>query len=145
MKTECITERTDSLIVLKDSKGGRSKMTFINSKNELVKEVEVDGCEITEGKKCDFLILHPKKVKKKTVNDEYFVELKGRKVKYACEQLEASIRKLSDNPTQKPKHAIVICTKNPLSSSQGQKLKIQFKKTLNAKLIISKQYTHKLS
>ncbi len=146
MTPECITERKDSLIALKDKQGGKSKMTFRNDKNELVRVIEVDGCEIREGKRCDFLVLHPKENKKKLIEDEYFVELKGKKVKYACEQLEVSIKRLSENPVKKFKCAIVICTKNPMAATQTQKLKIRFKKEFNAKLIIEKnQYIHKLS
>lgn len=146
MKPECITERTDVLVVLRDKRGGRSKMIFENEKQELVKVVEVDDCEIKAGKRCDFLLLHPVKKKSKNIDNEYFVELKGKAVKHGCEQLEASINRLSENAKKKPKHAFIISSKSPLSSTEIQKIQRRFKKELNTKLIIrNKQYTFKLS
>lgn len=146
MKPECITERTDTLIVVRDKRGGRSKIIFENEKQELVKVVEVDDCEVKAGKRCDFLVLHPTKIKSQTIDNEYFIELKGSAVKHGCDQLEASINRLSENAKKKPKHAFVISSKSPLSSTEIQKIQRRFKKELNTKLIVkNKQYTFKLS
>ncbi len=146
MKPECITERTDALVVLRDKRGGRSKIIFENEKQELVKVVEVDDCEIKAGKRCDFLLLHPIKNKSQNIDNEYFIELKGSAVKHGCEQLEVSINRLSENAKKKPKHAFIISSKSPLSSTEIQKIQRRFKKELNTKLIVkNKQYTFKLS
>ena len=62
-------------------------------KNDARKEVtglRVDGCLITEGRKCDFLLL----VCSKSRNDAYFVELKGADREHGYEQLLQSINKL---------------------------------------------------
>lgn len=62
-------------------------------KNDARKEVtglRVDGCLITEGTRCDFLLL----VCAKPRNNAYFVELKGADREHGYEQLLQSINKL---------------------------------------------------
>lgn len=62
-------------------------------KNDARKEVtglRVDGCLITEGIKCDFLLL----VCGKPRNNAYFVELEGADREHGYEQLLQSINKL---------------------------------------------------
>jgi len=107
----------------------KRKMIFLNPNRNQVKKIIVDGCAIIEGKKCDFLV-HDK--------DEYefFIELKGKNIKRACEQLEASILQLSRSPKVNEKHSIVISSACPLITPTIQKLKKYFKKQFNSNLII---------
>jgi hypothetical protein len=65
----------------------RSKITFHNVTGETVAKIRVDGCVIPDNtvKKCDCLLLYA--ALKKAV----LVELKGREVETAIEQLSATL------------------------------------------------------
>ena len=69
-------------------------------------KIKIDGYveKNTKNKKCDFLI-----IKEDNEDIEIFIELKGKKVKYAFNQIIASCEKYTDN-TKKPKlyAAIVV-------------------------------------
>lgn len=52
---------------------------FINDSCRDVIKIRVDGCAITEGMRCDYLVLCNK--------HEYFVELKGSDIGHAVDQI----------------------------------------------------------
>ena len=60
---------------------------FTNSARGLCQRIQVDGCAITEGIRCDNLLIDWN-------NNEYFVELKGSDVAKAIEQIMATIPRL---------------------------------------------------
>lgn len=123
--SDCTRDRYDPRISLKEKRSG---MTFLNPTKEKVEENIVDDCLIKKGKRCDYLV-------RDKDDYEYFVELKSKEIEHACKQLEASMRQLSQVDK---KHCIVICTRNPLSGTDTQKLKRQFKQKYNATLSIKK-------
>lgn len=84
-KQACTWEVTDKLLVVKENK---CKCVFSNPNQHLLTKIKVDGCQITDGIRCDYLILDH-------CHNEYFVELKGKDLPHAVEQLEASIQQLS--------------------------------------------------
>jgi hypothetical protein len=127
---EC-TEKTKNPIIVLEEKGKR--MIFRNSGRKTVKKITVDGCAITRGIRCDYLVLNEK-------NDEFFVELKGTDIRHACDQLDSSIRQLSTDPKQKAKHSFVISSRfSPAINSTIQNLQRLFKDRFNCKLIIKNQ------
>lgn len=69
-------------------------------------KIKIDGDveKNTKNKKCDFLI-----IKKDKEDIEIFIELKGKKVKDAFNQIIASCKKYTDN-TKKPKLYAAIVT-----------------------------------
>jgi hypothetical protein len=101
----------------------RTKITFHNLTGETVAKIRIDGCVISDKtiKKCDYLILCS--ALKKAV----LVELKGREVETAIEQLSATL----DNETiktplaQYEKKAYAVVTGNPVSS-RFQKVQDRF-------------------
>jgi hypothetical protein len=118
-------------LIVRQEKG--KKITLLNDRKEDIKVVEVDGCEIVEGNKCDWLFV---KIADEDDDDEIFVELKGSDIKHACLQIEKSIPQLTQN-ANKLKHAIVVCSKvSPSINTTIQILKAKFKKHLKATLII---------
>jgi hypothetical protein len=127
---ECTEEKSIPVIVLEE-KG--KKMVFLNKARKTVKVITVDGCAVTAGSKCDFLV--------KDKNDyEHFVELKGNDVVYACEQLATSIKALSANPTQAAKHSFVVSSRVfPAIRTTVQNLQSRFKSRFNCKLIVKNQ------
>jgi hypothetical protein len=133
----CERRTTDRLIALKEK---QSKMIFENPTALEVCILEVDDCAITAGIRCDYALSAD------TIEEEFYIELKGRDVKYAVEQLEATIRQISEDPQQQLKYCFVISTRCPLSGPQIQTMQKRMKQKYNAKLIIkNRQHTHVLS
>ena len=108
-------------------------MIFLNSARKTIKVIAVDGCAVTTGGRCDFLVKDEK-------NYEHFVELKGNDVLHACEQLETSIRNLSENPTQAAKHSFIVPSRVfPAIRTTVQNLQSRFKLRFNCKLVVKNQ------
>ncbi len=70
-------------IVSKD-KGNQRKHIAHNIKPSIVSYYQIDGIVITEGKRCDFLLMN------ENTQTAYLIELKGRDLNKAVEQLEAT-------------------------------------------------------
>lgn len=115
----------------------RSKLTLENVDQVESISIIVDGCEINDSSiRCDFMHI--------AKDVEYYIELKGQDLKHAIDQLQATILKLSSNPQKHPKVSYVICTRSPMSSSQIQNYKLEFKRKFNSKLQIkSSPYSEK--
>jgi len=125
MKKECTQKTNDRIIVFKEN---RSKLSLLNKNKISTTKVIVDGCEITSGLRCDFLLL--------TQEIEYFIELKGHNIEHAIKQLVATINKLSVNPKKQKKISFIICTRSPMSSPAIQNLRVKFKKNFSSDLIV---------
>lgn len=121
----CIRVTRDPLISLREKK---SVFLFCNTDRKEITCIQVDGCAIKEGVKCDHLVIDDA--------SEYFVELKGCDVKHAIDQLEATIKQLSLDPIQGKKYAFIVSTRCPMTGADIQQLKKQFKIRFNAELII---------
>ena len=86
IKNECYETSKSAKIVCKENS---NKVVFINTKKLNVDKITVDGCQITSGKRCDFLV--------KYSNTEHYIELKGHDIKHAFEQLTETIKQLKEN------------------------------------------------
>ena len=66
-----------------------NKRTFrINNKSLFtINKVEVDGCYISEGRKCDFLF----EIIENDVKEVFYVELKGKHIEDAVEPLQQKV------------------------------------------------------
>lgn len=99
-KKECLEETDASIIKFEEKK---KVITFLNSQHQSFVKVKVDGCQITNGMRCDDLLVN------KHTNDEHFVELKGVDVGHAMEQLAQSMNDLSDRDCKnKEVHAYIV-------------------------------------
>ena len=142
---DCEKIRTDSKIVITDpgSKNNRSKFRLENPKKSDVRVIQVDDCVIKQGMRCDYLVIIPNN-NKSADGQEVYVELKGSDVKHAVEQLATTIEKLTDNMSAS-KLCFVASTSCPLTSTQIQKFKKEFKKKYKAKLTIKNgEIVHKV-
>lgn len=72
-----------AIIVSKDNGTSRRHIAH-NIDKDMVGHYRVDGKIITSGRKCDFLLLN------ETKKDAYLIELKGKSLEDAAEQLERS-------------------------------------------------------
>ncbi len=123
---KCETITNETKIVLHEN---HSKITFLNNKKLNIRNILVDNCLITNGLRCDYLLILPD-------NKELFVELKGHNVQHAIKQIEQSIETISKNKAQNPKASFIISTRCPLASAEIQNYKKIFKKKFNCELII---------
>lgn len=132
----CTAKVNDSIIVVQDGNKPR-RVYFKNPKKRKINKTKVDGCAIQKGKRCDFLLVDHKKT-------EYYVELKGKKIEEACDQITESIKKLSSD-IDAPKYSFVICTRSSLSVSDLQKIRGKFLRDYNSSLLVkSNEHTHVL-
>jgi hypothetical protein len=122
---KCTISNKNRLIVFQENK---SKLTINNKDRVEAKQIEVDGCQITDGIRCDFLLL--------AKDLEIFIELKGQDLKHALEQIEATITQLSSDFRKKSKTSIIVCTRSPLTSATILHKKKIFRKKFNSELII---------
>lgn len=127
---KCIEITSAKKIVFKEK---RSIVYFINASEISIKKVIIDNCVITEGKRCDYLLL--------IINSdikEHFIELKGSDVGHAIKQLLTTIKIVSENAKSLKKAAYVISTKCPISSTTLQIVQKKVKKEFNTLLFVKK-------
>jgi hypothetical protein len=87
---------------------GRSA-NFTNQDRTVIRKIRVDGCLITTGVRCDWILSHP------TVVD-VLIELKGTDVNHALEQLERTIEVWLLHPERigiSKLSALVVCSQYP--------------------------------
>ncbi len=126
IEAECIVRHNKKLFNVQEQ---RSKVIFHNPNQYDVQEITVDGCVITEGLRCDHLIL----VDEAEVT--VFVELKGSDVKHAVEQLEASHKALREH-CKTNIFWIISSTRCPLASTEIQILTLRVRRSFKAELKI---------
>lgn len=103
----------------------RSKLTLENTDQVVSTSVWVDGCEINDNTiRCDYMHI-AKEI-------EFFIELKGQDIEHAINQLKNTIKRLSSNPTKTKKRSYVVCTRSPMTSSEIQNYKLEFRKKYNS-------------
>ena len=129
---KCIEEISDSKIKCRENK---SKIIFNNSSRISVKKIKVNGCQITEGVRCDYLIYY----NKNKILSEHFIELKGADIKHAFEQLKRTIELLGNDNCQ-DRNSYVISSYFPPLSAEVQNQKVKFKKNLKSTLKIKNKF-----
>ncbi len=143
----CQEITSNSEIVLKAPKRP-SEMRFKNVNKQKIIKIDLDACKERKEKDCDYKTNEICPTKKGKICDyliidesgiEYFIELKGKKVISACEQIEETIKKLSKNyRNEKPFFAFIIpvsLSPKILSTTQSwqSKMKNKYKCTLIVK------------
>lgn len=124
---QCCLEKKDKIITLSENK---SKISFHNPNCKLIYQITVDGCAITDGERCDYLVIRD------CDHAEYYVELKGRDIKKACSQLNRTISILRSKNSKAAITCFVVSTHCPLTTTEVQLLKLQFKRKHNALLFV---------
>jgi len=101
---------TREIIVISDKKS--TQWTFRNPMKKCVCLIQIDGCMIEnqEVKKCDSLFLV---CGQKNEKSAFLVELKGKKLEHALEQLVSTLQQLKDNLTGFNIYARVATTRVP--------------------------------
>jgi hypothetical protein len=118
--------------------GRRTTTLYLqNPEGRRVERVEVDGCAITQGPRCDWLLL----LNDTTSREEIYVELKGRDVSHAVRQLQATVCALSTDRMCFPKRCFVVFTRNPMTGTDIQRYKVKFRSDFSAGLYLVKDNT----
>jgi hypothetical protein len=113
-------------------KGKRYRLSFDRPLQSVV--YQIDGSIITEGSKCDKMILVDK------TNGEWtqiFVELKGKDVKHAITQLESTLQnEFLRHAANKEKRARIVATAYPANGANltMERAKIRFRKDYQCEL-----------
>lgn len=126
---KCIRETTDSQIKFEENK---RKIIFLNPQRLPYERVDVDGCTINDGVRCDKLLLSADE------REERYVELKGTDVMHAIEQLEETIKRLGEYTDNR--HAYVISTNVAPAIDTKRQAKIKyFKERYRAELKVQEK------
>lgn len=132
---QCVRITKDHKIALEEK---ASKIILVNDQRAAVTIIQVDGCAINEGVRCDFLVVS-------ALHKEHFIELKGGNIDHALAQLERTIEILSVDQQKQMKCSFIISTRCPLTTTKIQELKLKFKQKYNSTLVIkNKYYEHQL-
>ena len=125
----CGKDCADANIVFEQN---RRRVCFYNPNRQICKCVQVDGCAITEGIRCDnMLTSHDERC-------EYFVELKGTDVRHAIEQLRVSIQTLGEFTDDRSAY-VVSTNVAPALTTTIQRAKRDFRTKFQAELIIKEK------
>lgn len=119
-KLECAPHRTITKVSkVKVEEHGKSAV-FLNPKRVAIHVTEVDGELVEHERSADFAVSKP------GVGD-VIVELKGKEVGHACEQILATAALLkSCRKTPLPIAGLVVCTRSPATDTRTQRLKAEF-------------------
>ncbi len=130
----CATTKNAPIISVKEQK---SKFIIKNPAKKKTLQVKVDGCLPIAGAKCDYLF------EIGALQAVYYVELKGKNIKHALEQLLGTLseRFIDKKHRGYQKYCVVVSSRVPRMDPTIQKLKKQCRKNKKADLTIrNKQY-----
>jgi hypothetical protein len=86
-KHRCADCNNNKIVVAQDEKNPKCEYRLINNSAKRVCKVTVDGCYVTEDKRCDFLLIDCDS------KAAFFIELKGSDVLKAVEQIDETINR----------------------------------------------------
>lgn len=109
--------------------GARTTTLYVdNPDRHAIDRVDVDGCAIWEGVRCDWLLLTNEPLE----YEEIYIELKRSDVASALAQLETSIHILSADVSGCRKRCYVVSRRNPMTGTDVTRAKQRFKKIYSA-------------
>jgi len=114
----------------------KREFRIINPERKYINKVEVDGCFIKNGPRCDYLfeILQGTHIEK-----VFYVELKGKDLKHAVRQLKATIEHCEKIHCEYSKKAYIVVSRVP-AGTEAQILKKKFKDENGIQLSIRSKY-----
>ncbi|MGE8370965.1 MAG: hypothetical protein ACN6PC_05895 [Pseudomonas putida] len=110
MSAICITTTTNTIEKFEEN---RSVLKIHNKQKLPLSRRQVDGCLITKGIKCDWMLVEEES------KTEIYIELKGSDVEHAVDQICKTAETLSSSPRRK--WGYVICTRSPMSATEIQR------------------------
>lgn len=120
------------------TENGRTFSIDFKNEREPICRIKVDACLVAseEVKKCDYVFVRCSN------NDHYYVELKGKNINRAYEQITTTITTHLQSHKDK-NYGFIICSKVPKAGTDVAKLKEDFIKKHGRKLEVKQnKYTH---
>ena len=124
---ECEQQCRDPEIVRHER---RSRFVIRNPNRGSVRVIRIDGCVITEGRRCDWLFIPT------SGQVEIFAELKGSAVGHGIEQIRNTIPQVSEDPAGLRKFCYVVSSSVPKMQTRLQRDKGRFRRAYNATLVV---------
>jgi len=130
----CGKSHIEKKISLKDKKGGKSKIFFLNPTEVENIIFELDDCVVT--RRCDFLLYDSNET-------EHFIELKGRDIAHAIDQFKTSVQQFGVE--NKHKYCFIVSSRVKILQTIINNYKVDFANEFNAILKIKTvEMTHSL-
>lgn len=104
----------------------KRSFVFLNPGRESHELVQVDGCAIKIGLRCDWAMLL-------SSGREVYIELKGTDLNHAYDQVVATVPKISKNLKSAEKVFCLIGTRIPEEDTSGQRMRLLLKKKFGIK------------
>jgi hypothetical protein len=118
---------------IKMEESGR-KAIFLNPYNDEYTLIRVDGCVVKSGLRADWVIIS-------NANNQVFVELKGKDVAHAIEQLESTIELFVKNAWVMPhRGALIMCQQVPKAMTRLQAATDRFRRLYGVRLKVSSSH-----
>ncbi len=130
MITPCNSLTTNKIVTVSEN---RRKFTIDNSSALSINRVQVDGCYITSGLKCDYLF---EIIDNNNIIKVFYVELKGKNIEHAIKQLTATVAHCKLIHKDIKRECYIVASRVPKSSTSAQNLKKEFKRKHNIQLFI---------
>jgi len=130
----CVATVTHSNITVSE-KGRRAN--FRNPENELYQKARVDGCLVTSGVRCDWIVT-------KIGVGSVLVELKGSDIAHAFDQLLATLQHVHCKCwLEKRRAMLVVCSKYPaFDTGRARREEVARKKGLRLKVVCNEADLH---
>lgn len=117
----CVQEVSHSNVTVGD-KGSRYKANFPNPSKDKFQKAHVDGCMVTDGARADWIV-------SKVGVGSVIIELKGKDVAHACEQLFATLNHANCQEWLEPKRALlIVCSRVPSFDTSIAKAQVRARK-----------------
>lgn len=128
----CSKDYQDPLIVVEENK---RKFTIHNQKKKRIKKVQVDGCLIDKGRRCDYLFEIGQ-----VCHCVIYLELKGADIEKAFSQLISTMKHLESRHQKLIKVCHIVASRVPRAIPKVYELKSKMVKKYKVQLFV---HTHK--
>ncbi len=132
---KCTTQSTNKLITASEN---NRKLTIKNPSAKAVRKIKIDGCLIVDSsKRCDYMFEIIDNSAPDKICSVIYVELKGRHIQEAYDQLVATIDRFIDDHRGIKKGCHIVASRVPKTGPEVQQLKIEMLRKKQAQLTVS--------
>jgi hypothetical protein len=131
----CATQTTNKLITASEN---NRKLTIKNPSEKSVRKIKVDGCLIVDSsKRCDYIFEIIDNVASDKIGSVIYLELKGRHIEDAYEQLVATIDRFITEHQGIKKACHIVASRVPKTGPEVQQMQVEMLRKKHAKLTVS--------
>jgi len=131
----CTTQTTNKLITANEH---NRKLTIKNPSGKAVRKIKVDGCLIVDSsKRCDYMFEIIENTASDKIGSVIYLELKGRHIQEAYEQLVATIDRFIAEHHGIKKACHIVASRVPRTGPEVQQLQVEMLRKKQAKLTVS--------